>query len=138
MIEFLQLPYANTEQLFMQMVFNVAASNRDDHTKNFSFLMNEVGEWSLSPAYDLTFPRDPYGTFSSAHQIHINGKTKDLQRDDLVAVAKLVGVRNFNHIIDQVIEEVSTFSKRIKAYPLESNTTSLIAKDIEGNIGRLR
>ncbi|MFT4679558.1 MAG: serine/threonine-protein kinase HipA [Flavobacteriales bacterium] len=137
-IEFLQLPYANTEQLFMQMVFNVAASNRDDHTKNFSFLMDKDGYWALSPAYDLTFPRDPYGSFNSAHQIHINGKTKDILREDIVAVAELVGVRNYNQIIDNVIHHVSSFSEKIKGYPLESNTTKLIAKDIAGNIDRLK
>lgn len=137
-IEFLQLPYSNTEQLFMQMVFNVAASNRDDHTKNFSFLMNERGEWSLSPAYDLTFPRDPYQSFNSAHQIHINRKTKDILREDIVAVAKLAGIRNYNPIIDNVIEHVSSFSNRIKNFPLESNTSKLIEKDINENINRLK
>jgi len=137
-IEFLQLPYKNTEQLFMQMVFNVASSNRDDHTKNFSFLMNEEGDWSLSPAYDLTFPRDPYESFNSAHQIHINGKTKDILREDIIKVAELAGVRNYNQIINNVIEHVSSFSKRIKEYPLASKTTNLIVKDITGNINRLK
>lgn len=137
-IEFLQLSYSNTEQLFMQMVFNVAASNRDDHTKNFSFLMNEGGEWTLSPAYDLTFPRDPYQSFNSAHQIHINRKTKDILREDVVAVAKLAGIRNYNPIIDNVIEHVSSFSNRIRNFPLESNTSKLIEKDINENINRLK
>jgi serine/threonine-protein kinase HipA len=136
-IEFLQLPYPNTEQLFMQMVFNVAASNRDDHTKNFSFLMNEKGDWSLSPAYDLTFPRDPYELFNSAHQIHINGKTKDILREDIVAVAELAGVRNYNQIINNVIDHVSSFSERIKDYPVESKTINLIAKDLNANIDKL-
>ena len=36
-------------------MFNVLAHNRDDHSNNFSFLMNETGEWKLAPAYDLTF-----------------------------------------------------------------------------------
>lgn len=138
LIEFLQLPYSNAEQLFMQMVFNVAASNRDDHTKNFSFLMNENGEWSLSPAYDLTYPRDPYVSFSSAHQIHINGKTQDIKREDLVAVAKLVGIRKYNHLIDRVIHHVASLPDRIQKYSLNSKTTELIGREIEGNIERLR
>lgn len=66
------------KQLFLQMIFNVASSNRDDHTKNFAFLMSEEGQWRLSPAYDLTYPRDPYENFVAAHQIHINGKTRDI------------------------------------------------------------
>lgn len=137
-IEYLKLPYNNAEQLFMQMVFNVALSNRDDHTKNFSFLMNESGEWSLSPAYDLTFPIDPYENFNSAHQIHINGKTKDILREDIIAVAEIAGVRNYNQIINNVIDQATTFSNRIKEYPLESNTTKLIVKNINKNIIRLK
>lgn len=43
------------EKMFRLAVFNVMAHNRDDHAKNFSFLMNETGAWTLSPAYDLTF-----------------------------------------------------------------------------------
>ncbi len=137
-IEALDLPYTDIEQLFMQMTFNIAASNRDDHTKNFSFLMDESGTWGLSPAYDLTFPRDPYESFNSAHQIHINKKTKNILRSDVIAVAKLAGVRNYNQIINNVIEQVTSFSQRIKDYPLASNTTKLIAKDIDANINRLK
>lgn len=46
---------------FRRMVFNVVAHNRDDHVKNFAFLMDETGEWSLSPAYDLSFSEGPGG-----------------------------------------------------------------------------
>ena len=53
------------ERMFRLAVFNVLAHNRDDHAKNFSFLMNETGEWKLSPAYDLTFSEGPNGEQSS-------------------------------------------------------------------------
>ncbi len=47
---------------FRQAVFNVATHNRDDHVKNFAFrLDSETGEWSLTPAYDLTFAEGPGG-----------------------------------------------------------------------------
>ncbi|MBS6474327.1 MAG: HipA domain-containing protein [Acetobacter sp.] len=42
------------EKIFRLMMFNVRIGNKDDHSKNFSFVMNEDGEWKLSPAYDLT------------------------------------------------------------------------------------
>lgn len=48
-------------QLFRRACFNVLAHNRDDHSRNFSFLMDERGRWSLSPAYDLTFSMGPGG-----------------------------------------------------------------------------
>lgn len=136
-IDFLELPYINAEQLFMQMAFNVAASNRDDHTKNFSFLMNQKGQWSLSPAYDLTFPFDPYQSFNMPHQIAINQKTKQITRRDLEAVAIKAGIRNYNQIIDHVIEQMSTFENRIRQYELNQNSIQLINKELENNRLRL-
>ena len=78
------------------MVFNVVASNRDDHTKNFSFLMDESGKWSLAPAYDLTFPFDPYQNFVILHKISINQKVKNIDRKDLESVAKKAGIMKYN------------------------------------------
>ena len=48
-------------KMYRLAVFNVLAHNRDDHAKNFSFIMNKAGEWRLSPAYDLTFSSGPNG-----------------------------------------------------------------------------
>ena len=137
-IEYLQLPYSNSEQLFKQMVFNVAVSNRDDHTKNFSFLMDRKGAWSLSPAYDLTFPFDPYQSFIIPHKISINHKTKDINRKDIEALANKAGIMNYNQIIDNVIEQVSTFENRIKQYGLNEKTVRLIVKDLEKNRLRIK
>ena len=53
------------EQMFRLAAFNIMAHNRDDHGKNFSFLMNDQGEWKLSPAYDLTFSSGPGGNQST-------------------------------------------------------------------------
>jgi serine/threonine-protein kinase HipA len=54
------------EMQFRHMTFNVFAHNRDDHAKNFSFLMNAEGVWSVSPAYDLTFSYGPGGEHCTA------------------------------------------------------------------------
>jgi len=53
------------EKMFRLAVFNVLAHNRDDHSKNFSFLMSMDGDWKLSPAYDLTFSQGPRGEQST-------------------------------------------------------------------------
>jgi len=47
--------------VFRVMVFNVMAHNRDDHVKNFAFIMDDDGQWSLAPAYDLNFAEGPGG-----------------------------------------------------------------------------
>ncbi|MDR1914285.1 MAG: type II toxin-antitoxin system HipA family toxin, partial [Clostridiales bacterium] len=70
----LRLPHAAAEQVYRRMVFNVVARNQDDHTKNFSFLMDKDGKWRLSPAYDLVYSYNPQGDYTSLHQMSINGK----------------------------------------------------------------
>ena len=53
------------EKMYRLAVFNVLSHNRDDHSKNFSFLMDAEGIWKLSPAYDLTFSSGPRGQQST-------------------------------------------------------------------------
>ncbi len=55
----LQLPMAAVEEQFRRMVFNIVARNQDDHVKNIAFLMNKQGEWSLAPAFDVTYSYNP-------------------------------------------------------------------------------
>lgn len=67
----LNLPLSDTERLFRRMVFNEVAKNYDDHVKNVSFLMDGQGNWSLAPAYDMTFSYNPNSIWTSAHQMTI-------------------------------------------------------------------
>ncbi len=53
------------EKMLQLAVFNVLSHNRDDHAKNFSFLMEETGEWKCAPVYDLTFSTGPNGEQST-------------------------------------------------------------------------
>ena len=82
--------YEDIEQLFRLMCFNVFAHNRDDHSKNFSFLYdNNKKEWHLSPAYDLTYS----SSFNGEHATTINGEGKNPSLDDILAVAKNIGLK---------------------------------------------
>ena len=62
------------------LVFNVVARNQDDHTKNIAFLMDADGQWSLSPAFDLTYAYNPDGAWTSRHQMTLNGKRDGIRR----------------------------------------------------------
>ncbi|GEM_PF-1819123 len=53
------------EKMYRLAVFNVLVHNRDDHAKNFSFLMNSEGQWTVSPAYAPTFSSGPRGEQST-------------------------------------------------------------------------
>ena len=70
----LQLPMQAIEQQFRRMAFNIVARNQDDHVKNIAFLMDKSGEWSLSPAFDMTYSFNPAGTWTASHQMTLNGK----------------------------------------------------------------
>lgn len=82
--------YQDIEQLYRLMCFNVFAHNRDDHSKNFSFLYDESQkEWHLSPAYDLTYS----SSFNGEHATTINGEGKNPSLEDILAVAKNIGIK---------------------------------------------
>lgn len=82
--------YQDIEQLYKLMCFNVFAHNRDDHSKNFSFLYNDKKkEWHLSPAYDLTYS----SSFNGEHATTINGEGKNPTLEDILAVAKNIGIK---------------------------------------------
>ena len=82
--------YQDIEQLYRLMCFNVFAHNRDDHSKNFSFLYDEnKKEWHLSPAYDLTYS----SSFNGEHATTINGEGKNPTLEDILAVAINIGLK---------------------------------------------
>ncbi len=82
--------YEDIEQLFRLMCFNVFAHNRDDHSKNFSYLYDDnKNEWRLSPAYDLTYS----SSFNGEHATTINGEGKNPSLEDILAVAKNIGLK---------------------------------------------
>ena len=81
--------YADKEQLFKIMCFNVMTHNRDDHTKNFSFRYTDDHGWRLAPAYDLTYS----DTYWGEHTTSVNGKGKDILDDDLICVGTSSGIK---------------------------------------------
>ena len=101
------------EKVFRRMVFNDMTFNFDDHVKNTSFLMNQKGEWSLAPAYDLTFAYDKDGRFTNSHQILINGKAFNVTYEDYIECGKYMGISKLkmDRIIQQVRETVLDFEK---------------------------
>jgi serine/threonine-protein kinase HipA len=93
-------------QAFRRIVFNVAAVNRDDHTKNVSFLCDDRGRWSLAPAYDVTFAHNPSGRWTSRHQMSVNGKFDGISRDDLFALADRFAVPSVRAAFADVLAAV--------------------------------
>ena len=76
------------EQLYKIMCFNVMTHNRDDHTKNFSFIYTESKGWRLAPAYDLTYS----DTYWGEHTTSVRGKGKNILKDDLMKIGTDAGL----------------------------------------------
>lgn len=98
----LRLPYSQAQEMFRRLVFNVVVRNQDDHTKNISFLMDKNGKWRLSPAYDMGFAYNPDGGWTAQHQMSINGKFDEINRDDLLELARKNNIKEAAEIIEQV------------------------------------
>ncbi len=84
----LRLPMQDLEEQYRRMVFNLVARNQDDHVKNIAFLMNRAGQWSLSPAFDVTWSFNPDGDWTATHQMSVNGKRDQFNRADLLAAGR--------------------------------------------------
>jgi serine/threonine-protein kinase HipA len=75
-------------QAWRRMVFNVAAVNCDDHTKNLAFLLDRAGRWTLAPAFDMCFAHNPgIDRWTRQHQMLVRGKAWDITGGDLLAIA---------------------------------------------------
>jgi len=81
------------EQQVRRMVFNVVARNQDDHVKNSAFLMDRAGNWSLSPAFDVTYAYNPSGEWTSRHQMTVNGKRDGFTLADFEAVGRTASMK---------------------------------------------
>ena len=124
----LNLPYSAIEQLFKRMVFNVVAKNCDDHTKNLSFIMDQQGKWSLSPAYDMSYAYDPTGRWNQDHFLSINGKYDHFEYTDIEKVAKEQRIKNFHEITAQICDVVGNWESYAKQVEVPKSLRNSIAK----------
>lgn len=120
----LGMPHGEILEGYRRMVFNVLAVNQDDHVKNLSFHMDAAGVWTLTPAYDVTFARGEGWTAS--HQMRVNGKREDIGRDDLIAVADVVGVRAPGRVVDRVAAVLEAWPAYASARGVPSGTVAAI------------
>ncbi|MBF0647360.1 type II toxin-antitoxin system HipA family toxin [Dysgonomonas sp. GY75] len=102
----LKLTYAEAEQMFRRLVFNVIARNCDDHTKNFSFILKQDSRWQLAPAYDICHAYRPGSEWVSRHALSINGKRDNITREDLIKIGRSVRNKKAGEIIDEIYDKV--------------------------------
>ncbi|NTW84359.1 MAG: type II toxin-antitoxin system HipA family toxin [Chlorobiaceae bacterium] len=114
----LGLPMATIEEQFRRMVFNILARNQDDHVKNIAFLMDKSGNWSLSPAFDMTYSYQPGGKWTSSHRMTLNGKRDGFILEDFKFCAKSASMKRGR--AETIIAEVRKVVARWRDYADES------------------
>ena len=129
----MKLPQSDMEQLCLRMIFNVLTKNNDDHVKNISFLMNRKGQWSLSPAYDLTLSYKPDNRWLKSHQMSVNGKRTDIFENDIISCAAVMDITRSKckNMIEKVKTTVSDFPKFAEQAKLPGATIKNVQKLIE-------
>lgn len=131
----MQLSEQDSEEVFRRMVFNLLANNTDDHNKNFSFLMDEQGRWSLSPAYDMTYIFNTGGFLpETRHCLMIRGKYTDITLDDVMQLAEENGIRKAGSIIHQVVKAIKDFRQFALKHGAKERWINAIENTLKNNI----
>ena len=116
----LRLPYPQAEQMFRRMVFNVLATNFDDHTKNFAFRLRKGEKWELTPAYDICYSYDASNVWVNQQTLSVKGKHRNIGKSDLMTIAKANNIKKGEKIIDeinQVVKQWGDFASKVKVQP---------------------
>jgi serine/threonine-protein kinase HipA len=124
------------EDAFRRMVFNVAVGNRDDHEKNFAFLMTADGNWRLSPAYDLTWSSPKV---KPEHTMLVGSKGRGITGNHCREVAQSAGIprSRADDIINEVVSAVAMFPDHAVRAKLPENMIDQINIDISANVSQL-
>lgn len=100
--------FSEVEKMYRLMCFNIFAHNRDDHSKNFTFLYDEKKQgWFLSPAYDLT----DSVSFGGEHATCVNGNGKNPGLRDILEVARKIGIKDqkAKDIAEEIKETIAAY-----------------------------
>lgn len=118
-------------EAYRRMAFNVAAVNRDDHTKNVGFLLREGGTWELAPAYDITHAYASDSRWTSTHQMTVDGHVDGITIEHLHRVGERNDVPGYRQLTRDVLDAVSRWPEHAASAELDADTTTTIAADMD-------
>ena len=127
----LGLPMAAVEEQFRRMAFNIVARNQDDHAKNIAFLMDKRGQWSLAPAFDVTYSYNPAGVWTGTHQMTLNGKRDGFTAADFDACAQAALMKRGRAAT--IVEEVLGAVRRWPEFAAQAGVPAAIAESVAAN-----
>ena len=114
------------------MVFNIMANNRDDHVKNFAFMMDANQEWALTPAYDLMYAKGPGGE----HSMDLSGEGLSPGGHSATRLGRKSGLstNEVNNNIERVMAAVKKWPEHAQIAGVTDKTMNYILKRINRNI----
>ena len=114
------------DQLYRRMVFNVLAKNCDDHSKNFTFIMNPIGKWELSPAYDISYSDYP----GRKQHLSVNGKVMQITLVDLLEIASKEEIKGADQIIQCIKKVIKNWKYYAQKAKVPEQTIATIAQNL--------
>lgn len=128
-IQELGMAYDSLAEAYRRMAFNVMAVNQDDHVKNLSFHMDRGGDWSLTPAYDVTYARGEGWTRN--HQMRIRDKASGIRREDVLTVAREFGIKKAERILGRIRGVLDGWESHAEKYDVEEDVRSAIRDELD-------
>ena len=117
-------------EMYRRACFNVLAHNRDDHSRNIAFVMDEAGAWRPSPAYDLTYSAGPGGE----HTTLVCGEGRAPGVEQLATLAEAADLRKATAILDEVRGAVARF----RAFADEAGVPARLREQVASALGLAR
>jgi serine/threonine-protein kinase HipA len=125
-------------ECFRRAVFNLLATNRDDHGRNHAFLYDETGRaWTLSPAYDM----NPNVATVLIALTWLGSAEIPVRFDQILKLAELGGIdrRAARSIYEQVEEAaIGGWRPAAKHAGVPENITAIWEKEMLFQTRRLR
>lgn len=133
------VPSEDYSELFKRMVFNIMAHNTDDHTKKFTFSMDQKGNWSLASAYDLIFSFS-YGTCKPQiqHTLSVNGKQSGIRLSNISDIAVEYGIKQPEKIISKVVKSLMCLPDYLRRHDVDNMHANIIWRQIQNNMDCLQ
>lgn len=126
----LDLGPAQMQEAFRRMAFNILGCNRDDHSKNFAFLMDSDGQWQQAPAFDVTYAHNPEpGRWTAMQQMSVMGRRENITCEDLIACGRLCNVATvpkLKSMLDQVMSALQNWPQHAATAEVQDQQASAI------------
>lgn len=118
---------------YRRIVFNYIGSNKDDHSKNFSFLMDKKGEWTLAPAYDIGFSKGE----NDLHQMRLGDRSRNAEVRDFRRLADDFDVGKWESIIEQTLVSFEKWPSLAKENGISQKYIQMINQKLRENMRRV-